>query len=63
LRYDLESDHFVHIDWDEALPAPAPAARSAIPTWPNSYCSGRASNEAAFLYQLLCPRLWHQQFP
>ncbi len=38
-------------------------ARSPIPNEAEFYTSGRASNEAAFLYQLLRARVRHQQFP
>ena len=54
MRYNAASDHYEPIDWDsafafiaehlKALPSPDQAA---------FYTSGRASNEAAFLYQLM----------
>jgi molybdopterin-dependent oxidoreductase alpha subunit len=54
MRYNAATDHYEPIDWDsafgliakhlKALPSPDQAA---------FYTSGRASNEAAFLYQLM----------
>ncbi len=64
LRYDATTDHFVPIDWDEAY-ARAGAGLRALPD-PNQaefYCSGRASNEAAFLYQLLARAFGTNNFP
>ncbi len=64
LRYDAETDHFVPIGWDEAFQRIGTMMRAMDnPDRMEFYTSGRASNEAAFLYQLLGARLWHQQFP
>jgi molybdopterin-dependent oxidoreductase alpha subunit len=53
MRYDAGSDRYVPIGWDEAF---ATIARSlnalSSPDEAIFYTSGRASNEAAFLYQL-----------
>src|SRR5688500_6668424 len=53
MRYDACSDRYVPIGWDEAF---ATIARSlnalSSPDEAIFYTSGRASNEAAFLYQL-----------
>lgn len=64
LRYDLESDHFVPIGWDEAF-ARAGASLRALdhPDMAEFYCSGRASNEAAFLYQLFARAFGTNNFP
>ncbi|HUD29922.1 MAG TPA: CbbBc protein, partial [Novosphingobium sp.] len=53
LRYDPETDHYVPVPWNEAF-ARAGAALRALDHADEAefYCSGRASNEAAFLYQL-----------
>ena len=62
MMYDATTDHYVPIDWDSAFALVAQHLR-ALPT-PNAadfYVSGRASYEAAFLYQLFA-RIQHQQF-
>lgn len=54
LRYDAASDRYLPVDWDTAL-AEIGAALRGLPT-PQAaafYTSGRTSNEAAFLYQLM----------
>ena len=64
LRYDPETDHFVPISWDEAF-ARAGAVLRALddPHACEFYCSGRASNEAAFLYQLFAREFGTNNFP
>jgi len=62
--YDATSDRYVPISWDDAF---ALAARhlNALPD-PNQamfYTSGRASNEAAFLYQLFVREYGTNNFP
>jgi len=62
--YDATSDHYVPIAWDDAF---ALIARhlNALPD-PNQaifYTSGRASNEAAFLYQLFVREYGTNNFP
>jgi molybdopterin-dependent oxidoreductase alpha subunit len=47
------SDHYVPISWDEAFALTAAHLRGAEPDEAVFYTSGRTSNEAAFLYQLL----------
>jgi molybdopterin-dependent oxidoreductase alpha subunit len=47
------SDHYVPISWDEAFALTAAHLREAAPDEAVFYTSGRTSNEAAFLYQLL----------
>jgi len=64
LRYDRATDRFVPIGWDEAFGIIG-AGLQALPD-PNSaefYCSGRASNEAAFLYQLMARAYGTNNFP
>ncbi len=54
MRYDEASDHYVPIAWDEAFTQIATALQGlASPDEAIFYTSGRTSNEAAFLYQLL----------
>lgn len=62
--YDAASDHYVPIGWDDAF---ALIARhlNALPS-PNEaifYTSGRASNEAAFMYQLFVREYGTNNFP
>ena len=64
MRYDAASDTFVRVSWDEAF-ARIGAALRALPD-PNMaefYTSGRASNEAAFLYQLFVREYGTNNFP
>lgn len=64
LAYDPASDRFVPIAWDEAF-ARIGAAMRAIddPDRMEFYTSGRTSNEAAFLYQLLARIYGTNNFP
>jgi molybdopterin-dependent oxidoreductase alpha subunit len=64
LRYDAASDHFVPIAWDDAF-ARIGAGLQALsdPNEAEFYTSGRASNEAAFLYQLLARAYGTNNFP
>ncbi len=62
--YDAASDKYVPIDWDDAFALVA-AHLNALPD-PNQaifYTSGRASNEAAFLYQLFVREYGTNNFP
>ncbi|HEY0236314.1 MAG TPA: FdhF/YdeP family oxidoreductase, partial [Afipia sp.] len=62
--YDHASDKYLPISWDEAF-AKIGAALRALPD-PNMaefYTSGRASNEAAFLYQLFVREYGTNNFP
>ena len=64
LRHDPASDRFVRAGWDEAM-ATIGQALAALPD-PNQaefYASGRASNEAAFLFQLFGRRYGTNNFP
>ncbi|MFC0532955.1 FdhF/YdeP family oxidoreductase [Phytohabitans kaempferiae] len=47
------ADHYTPISWDEAFALTAAHLRDAEPDEAVFYTSGRTSNEAAFLYQLL----------
>ncbi|AVT13686.1 FdhF/YdeP family oxidoreductase [Paracidovorax avenae] len=62
--YDAASDHYVPIAWDDAF---ALIARhlNALPDPDQAifYTSGRASNEAAFLYQLFVREYGTNNFP
>ena len=58
------SDHYVPVSWDEAFGIVADAvAASGVPDRSVFYTSGRTSNEAAFLYQLLVRRLGTNNLP
>lgn len=64
LRYDPATDHYVPIDWDEAM-ARIGEGLNALDHADQAefYCSGRASNEAAFLYQLFARAFGTNNFP
>jgi molybdopterin-dependent oxidoreductase alpha subunit len=64
LRYDPETDHYVPVSWDEAF-SRAGTALQALDHADEAefYCSGRASNEAAFLYQLFAREFGTNNFP
>ncbi|MEW5420774.1 FdhF/YdeP family oxidoreductase [Amorphus sp. 3PC139-8] len=64
LRYDADTDRLVPVNWEEAFAGIA-ARLNALdhPDQAEFYTSGRASNEAAFLYQLLARRLGTNNFP
>ncbi|CAN5857234.1 FdhF/YdeP family oxidoreductase [soil metagenome] len=64
MRYDAATDHFVAIPWDEAFARAGAALRSLdTPNQAQFYTSGRASNEAAFLYQLFAREFGTNNFP
>ncbi len=64
LRYDERTDHFVPVTWDEAFSRIGQGLQAlATPDAAEFYCSGRASNEAAFLYQLLARAFGTNNFP
>jgi molybdopterin-dependent oxidoreductase alpha subunit len=62
--YDKASDRYLPISWDEAF-AKIGAALRALPhpDMAEFYTSGRASNEAAFLYQLFAREYGTNNFP
>lgn len=53
LRFDAALDRYVAIGWPEALALAAEQLRQLQPERVSFYTSGRSSNEAAFLWQLL----------
>jgi molybdopterin-dependent oxidoreductase alpha subunit len=64
MAYDPADDHYKVIPWDEAFARAGGALKAlAHPDEAEFYASGRASNEAAFLYQLLGRRFGTNNFP
>ncbi|ALL12972.1 FdhF/YdeP family oxidoreductase [Caulobacter henricii] len=64
MAYDAASDRYLPISWDEAFARTGSALRALDnPNQAEFYASGRASNEAAFLYQLLGRRFGTNNFP
>jgi molybdopterin-dependent oxidoreductase alpha subunit len=64
MRYDLATDHYVPVGWDEAF-ALIGRELNALndPNEAEFYTSGRTSNEAAFMYQLFARRFGTNNFP
>jgi molybdopterin-dependent oxidoreductase alpha subunit len=52
----VDEDHYKPVSWDDAFQITADALRACAPGEAAFYTSGRTSNEAAFLYQLLVRR-------
>jgi molybdopterin-dependent oxidoreductase alpha subunit len=64
LTYDAGTDRFVPIGWDEAFAGIGKALRALpSPDFADFYTSGRASNEAAFLFQLFARAFGSNNFP
>ncbi|WP_027055224.1 FdhF/YdeP family oxidoreductase [Mesorhizobium erdmanii] len=64
LRYNSEHDHFEPISWDDAFTLIATKLNKLDdPDQAEFYTSGRASNEAAFLYQLFVRAYGTNNFP
>jgi molybdopterin-dependent oxidoreductase alpha subunit len=64
LRYDPATDHYVPVSWEEAFATIGERLRALDhPDQAEFYTSGRASNEAAFLYQLLARAFGTNNFP
>ena len=64
LRYDAASDRYVPISWDAAFSLIGEVLRGLDnPDQAEFYTSGRASNEAAFLYQLMVRAYGTNNFP
>jgi len=62
--YDRATDHFVEISWDDACTRIGAALRALPdPNMAEFYTSGRASNEAAFLYQIFVRAYGTNNFP
>lgn len=64
LRYNAESDHYEPVNWEDAI-ADIGARMRALgdPDQAEFYTSGRASNEAAFLFQLFARMFGTNNFP
>src|ERR1700757_5087221 len=64
MRYNSATDHYEPISWDDAFAMIGTHLRGlANPDRADFYTSGRASNEAAFLYQLFVRRFGTNNFP
>src|ERR1700694_1775952 len=64
MAYDRTTDRYLAISWDEALKRIGAALRALPnPDMAEFYTSGRASNEAAFLYQLFAREYGTNNFP
>ena len=64
LRYDRAADTYVRVGWDEAIGRIGQVlAALPNPDQAEFYASGRASNEAAFLFQLLGRKVGTNNFP
>lgn len=64
MRYNPETDHYEPISWEKAFELIAETLkRQDSPDRVEFYTSGRASNEAAFLYQLLGRAYGTNNFP
>ena len=64
MAYDAAQDRYVPIAWDEAAARIGAALRALPdPAMAEFYTSGRASNEAAFLYQLFVREYGCNNFP
>jgi molybdopterin-dependent oxidoreductase alpha subunit len=62
--YDPATDHYVPISWDDAFARIGTVLRGLPdPNMAEFYASGRASNEAAFLYQLFAREYGTNNFP
>ncbi|QTF73552.1 FdhF/YdeP family oxidoreductase [Arthrobacter woluwensis] len=62
--YDPETDHYVPITWQEAFALVGDELRGlASPDEATYYTSGRLSNEATFLYQLMARELGTNNLP
>ncbi len=64
LRYDRATDRYVRVSWEEAFARIGEVMRALPdPDRAEFYASGRASNEAAFLFQLFGRRFGTNNFP
>ena len=64
MRYDAGRDRYVPVSWDEAFAIVGEHLRALPnPNLAEFYTSGRASNEAAFLYQLFAREYGTNNFP
>ncbi|MDH4570349.1 FdhF/YdeP family oxidoreductase [Pseudomonas sp. BN414] len=64
MRYDRQTDHYVPVSWEHAFALVARHLRNLeSPHLAEFYTSGRASNEAAYLYQLFVRAFGTNNFP
>ncbi|WP_115720601.1 FdhF/YdeP family oxidoreductase [Gallaecimonas mangrovi] len=64
MRYDAASDHYLPVSWDDAFALVAKHLNNLeSPHQAEFYTSGRASNEAAYLYQLFVRAFGTNNFP
>ncbi|WP_419830387.1 FdhF/YdeP family oxidoreductase [Methylobacterium sp.] len=64
MRYDAASDRYLPVSWDEAFAEIGATLRGLdTPDQAEFYTSGRASNEAAYLYQLFARSYGTNNFP
>lgn len=63
LRYDAITDTFVEVSWEEAFTRIASRLAKLHPDEVEFYTSGRASNEAAYLFQLFAREYGTNNFP
>lgn len=63
LRYDLASDRYLPVPWDEAYAAIGAQLKALEPESCVFYASGRASLEASFMYQLFARAQGHNNLP
>ena len=64
MHYDAYTDTYVPVSWDEAFAIVARHLKALPdPNMADFYTSGRASNEAAFLYQLFAREYGTNNFP
>ncbi|MBN3818460.1 FdhF/YdeP family oxidoreductase [Paraburkholderia sp. Se-20369] len=63
LVYDRASDTFRAVEWDDAFARIGEVLRGLSPEQVEFYTSGRASNEAAYLYQLFAREFGTNNFP
>ncbi|VWC71123.1 oxidoreductase alpha (molybdopterin) subunit [Burkholderia lata] len=63
LVYDRASDTFRTIEWDDAFARIGEVLRALPPEQVEFYTSGRASNEAAYLFQLFAREYGTNNFP
>lgn len=63
LRYNSDTDHYERITWHEAFAEIGERLNALQPDQAEFYTSGRASNEAAFLYQTFVRLFGTNNFP
>jgi molybdopterin-dependent oxidoreductase alpha subunit len=64
MRYDSVTDHYVPVSWNDAFATIATHLNALdSPDRADFYTSGRASNEAAFVYQIFARRFGTNNFP